>query len=216
MAIRTTAYKSLDDNYKTIYQGFAFPLPIKTVGGYEPGPWLEIEGTPSLCVRGFHGWVNKKKAFKSGSHVYEMEIEGEYVSDGEKICGTRARLVKEIFEQPQIPWEEFVKSQPTALAVVEEARRLRVETATVDLTKNKLVAGYYPVFPAYHLFRENPEKLGRCGDCGLNEFVHDGWADRNALSAKLDRFDRWELVLLIQQILAGKDNGLDMMKADGS
>lgn len=224
---RLTVYKSLDANYKSTFQGFAFPLPIK-LGGigfgtapakkvtYEPGPWLEIEGDPVLCTRGFHGWIKKEKAFREGAHVYEMELEGKYLQDHEKACSTRARLVKEIFEQPQEPWEEFVSRETSALAIVEEARGLRVGVSTVDLTKNKLVAGYYPVVPAYHLFRENPEKLGRCGDCGLNEFLHDGWEDRNALAAKLNRFDRWELVLYIQQILAGKDNGLDIVKADGS
>lgn len=213
--MRTTAYKVLDSEFKSTFQGFSWPLPLGPKGSSprEPGAWLEIEGEPKLCARGFHGFLTKEGAFKhllstAGGHVYEMEFEGSVRSDYEKICGTRARITREIFEEAPIPWEEFVKGEKYALSITAEARRQRLATNTVDLTKTNLVPGTYPVFPAYHKFRVSSiEKVATkkmCGDCGVHEAYHDGWEARAALSDKFLGYDKYELILYIQQIQNGK------------
>jgi hypothetical protein len=203
--MKMIAYKALDADYKSTFQGFAWPLPKNLGTTSDPGPWIELEGKPTLCQRGFHGWIDKKKAFLEGAHVYLMEFEGETVCDHEKICGVRARLVEEIFQQPQIKWEEIVNNKElSAFDIIEAARQIRLDLHTVDLRKFSLQAGYYPVVPAYHIFRTWNEFPDKCGDCGLNQQLHDGWEARKDLAATFDHYDRYELLLFIQQILAGK------------
>jgi hypothetical protein len=228
---RIIAYKVLDVDFKSTYQGFIWPTPPKvkatTIDSKydkpaEPGPWLEIEGEPVLCVRGFHGWLTKEKAFKEitrryndtnttgpiTGHVYEMEFEGNTVKDHEKICGTRARLVREIFEEQPVLWEQFVKNEPSAMAIIEAARKVRLATNTVDLTKEKLQTGSYPVAPAFHAFRTSTKSEyaanNLCGDCGLHASYHDGWEARHDLAMTFTNYDKYELLLYIQQVQNGK------------
>lgn len=215
---RLTVYKVLDSEYKSSVQHYSWPLPTKT----EPGPWLEMEGDPALCIRGYHGWINKETAFRDtrGAHIYEMEIEGKISQDNEKACGTRARLVKEIFIQPQEPWEEFVSKEPSAFEIIKRAKEIRRDVST-GYVANGLKYGYHPVVPSFHngpleKSKSRTHNPDTCGTCGLNEQLHDGWEDRARLATKLTQFDRWELVLYIQQILAGKDPGLDITKSEGS
>jgi hypothetical protein len=217
MAKRLTVYKVLDAQYKSTVQHYSWPLPTDT----EPGPWLDMEGDATLCIRGYHGWVNKETAFRDsrGAHVYEMEIEGVISQDIEKACGTRARLVKEIFPQPQEPWEEFVSKETSALEIIKRARAIRKDVSSGPYINGKANIGYHPVVPSFHngpLNKIAGRKPDTCGTCGLNEQLHDGWEQRALLADILTQFDRWELVLYIQQILKGKEPGLDITKSKGS
>jgi hypothetical protein len=216
-----TVYKVLDSEYKSTVQHFSWPLPTKE----EPGPWLDMEGIPILCVRGYHGWLNKEKAFREassrevkGAHVYEMEIEGEIRQDKEKACGTRARLVKEIFLMPTISWERYVKSEPSAFKIVEEAARIHAAMRYTGTNEYGNTVTHNPCVPSFHEGELTPwvDHPNMCGTCGLNAELHDGWQGRHELSEKLTHFDRYELILYIQQLLNGKDPGLDMGKSEGS
>ena len=223
--VRVTAYKVLDSNFRSTYQSYPWPTPVKSSVTHvnpkfdspkEPGPWLEIEGTPVLCGRGFHGWLTKEAAFRhlknqgieTVGHVYEMEIEGKTAQDHEKICGLRARLVREVFKS-ETPWEEFVAKTDSAYDIVLEANRLRKDATAnyINLPDTKPGTTYHPVVPAFHGdFKPYADGThpGRCGTCGLSSELHDGWEARELIAEKLKKFDMWELILYIQQIQNGK------------
>ena len=219
--VRTIAYKVLDENYKSTYQHFTWPLPIKRgLGGKEePGPWLEIEGDPVLCIRGFHGWMTKKRAFMDykthdNAHVYRMEFEGPTIDDGEKICGTRARLVCETLKHDfdGFDWDEFENSELDAFAVVEKAHKLHMELRDNGVDVRGSAYTYDPVIPPFHTGPFKPSSINpeECRVCGFPRVFH-GQLDRRALLAnKFIHFDRWELLLYIDQILAGKLPGITL------
>jgi hypothetical protein len=232
-------YKILYDNNKSVYQNFYWPTPTKHGGiglppsevTYEPGPWLEIEGDPVLCQRGFHGWVSKKKAFQDRGHlpfytasagrggpttrVYEMEIMGKVISDGDKVVATRARLVREVQRYSHFEdynWDRFVENEPSALAIVEKARGMHLEIKEYGIdprTGNNYT--YEPVVPPFHGRPFVPQDANPklCKDCGFPDTFHGTLTRRSELAKTLRHFDRWELILYIDQLLAGKDSGVE-------
>jgi hypothetical protein len=198
-------YKALDAQYLSTFQFFKWPLPKNG----KPGTWLKLDGEPELCYRGFHGWKSKHRAFQEGFHVYEMEITGKIKEDHEKVCGTRARLVCEIFTQPVIPWEQFVASTDSAFEIMKKAQEIRKDVSDNGGQRNEdgLRYGYQPCVPSFHVgplkvWEDHPDQ---CGICGLNSNLHDGWEERVKIAEKLKHFDMWELILYIQQILNGKE-----------
>ncbi len=97
------AYKVLRRDRKAApYTGFVWPVP----SGLRPGRWVKLDGEPVICVRGYHGWLKLERALleariedidkadESTFVIYEMEIGGRWVADGEKVATTRARLLR--------------------------------------------------------------------------------------------------------------------------
>lgn len=96
VAERMVVYKALDPRGRSTHQKFPWPKPQ----GKRPGKWVEIEGRPHLCVRGLHGWLTLDIARQwSEGDIYEMEIEGDIVSDDQKAAGRRGRLLR-VVEAP--------------------------------------------------------------------------------------------------------------------
>ena len=94
----------------------------------------------------------------------------------------------------RLGWEEMIRTLPPSslLEIVDHVRREAQAGHTGRGT-------YLPVVPAFHgPFKEWTE--GRCGTCGLKEEHHEGWEDRKALVEEFQRFDRWELLLVIQHL----------------
>jgi hypothetical protein len=61
---------------------------------------------------------------------------------------------------------------------------------------------YNPVVPSFHSqpFRPWKEHPDKCGDCGLDKSLHDGYEERAALAEEFKHADRWELLLVIQHM----------------
>jgi hypothetical protein len=91
-------YKQLRENGTAPHTGWRWPLP--TDDG--PGDWVELDGPPVLCQRGFHGWhhnrAEERLAFQWSDDMrwYEMEVAGTVVEDELKLAASRARLLRKV------------------------------------------------------------------------------------------------------------------------
>lgn len=68
-----------------------------------PTDWIEIgKGEkPVICKVGFHGWLTEEIALGHKAPLqllFEMELEGDIVDDGQKATGRRARLTQLLFD----------------------------------------------------------------------------------------------------------------------
>lgn len=228
-------YKALDRDGRSPYQKFKWPTPK----GKKAGTWVEVKDRPVLCRVGLHGFLRLEDAERAGAVVYEMELAGEIVKDGEKAAGQRARLLRQLFAfGPEGPIQRGVRRCETCgkphdsykvakglapqwsdlndghsyapeswddHARRQENARKRIEAyrlARLDAKKDHTGTGIYdPVVPAFHgPFKEWPEKPDRCGTCGLDRSLHRGWKDRQKLSDEFAGYDRWDLMLLIQEL----------------
>lgn len=95
-------YKALKPGNVSEYQGYYWPTP----GFGEPGEWVEAEGVLGLCMNGIHGYKTIEIARgrkRACPLVYEMELEvdegEEILSDHEKACGRRGRLLRLLYDQ---------------------------------------------------------------------------------------------------------------------
>lgn len=233
MSETVVAYKGLRVGGAAPYTGFEWPLPR----GKRPGKWVEIDGEPKLCARGFHGFLTRAAAESAGAEVYEVEITGRLVRDNEKIAGTKARLLRRIDTNiPELTergirncldcgqphdryrrgalntWEALSDGhsyrpegwESYALRVTGMADRVQAAIGERRIAQSAYdrKGTYTPVVPAYHAFKGWPEFPDRCGTCGLDEGLHDGWEARAELADRFRGYDRWELLLVIQSLEA--------------
>lgn len=230
-------YKALKHGLSP-YRNFKWPLPK----GKRKGVWIAEPGTPVLCQRGFHGFLRLEDAEKAGYEVYEMELSGPIVKDHEKAAGTRARLVRKLWQfGPEGPiskgvlkcircrkphdsyivqkgvapswvdltdghsyspetFEHYAARQKTIAARI-GAYRLARKAAQAD-DKTRPGTTYSPVVPAYHAFKDWPAEPKRCATCGLTKDLHTGWQERAKVADEFHDYDRWELLLVIQELSA--------------
>lgn len=88
------AYKFLRPDGSSVFTSFRWPLPDA-----EPGDWVEAPIEP--CRSGIHACRPRDLPYWAGRVLYEIELDGEIVEEGDKVTAGRGRLVR-----PIPAWEE--------------------------------------------------------------------------------------------------------------
>jgi hypothetical protein len=83
------AYKFLGADATSPFTGFAWSLP-----GGGPGEWVEAAVEP--CRSGIHACRLQDLPLWLGRVLYEIELDGQIVSEPTKLVASRARLVRRI------------------------------------------------------------------------------------------------------------------------
>jgi hypothetical protein len=98
------------------------------------------------------------------------------------------------------PWETYAARTASELELMQTAiaERKRV----ISEHPMPLGTSYNPVVPSFHdePFRPWDRHPDKCGICGLDESLHDGYEERAALADEFKHADRWELLLVIQHM----------------
>jgi len=86
-----TLYKVLNEDGTVFHSGQGFwPLP----SGKRPGKWLSVEGQIVPCHNGLHLCEPAHLVKWLGPAIFEVEVSGEIVNNGDKLVVSRARLVR--------------------------------------------------------------------------------------------------------------------------
>ncbi len=83
------AYKFLRADGSTAFSGFRWPLPDGA-----PGAWVEAPVDP--CRSGVHACRSADLPFWVGESLYEIELDGELVTEATKIVAARGRLLRRV------------------------------------------------------------------------------------------------------------------------
>lgn len=80
------------------------------------GEWIEMDGEPVLCERGFHASKCPWDAlqYAPGETLCLVDVDGVVIEGSDKICGTRRRIVAR-FDATDMLWDQ---ARQSALSVV--------------------------------------------------------------------------------------------------
>lgn len=192
-------YKSLRGGISTVKQFDWNPyIPVDD----KPGPWLTPVANPSLCIRGYHGWLTLDRAkadyttFSKGSlQVFEMELVGDITNDNEKAVGSLARLIKQVWPTPPIEWQKKLDAATTVMARLAVYREAERALHTSGVSPYGSPFSYNPVAPCFHNIGDN------CGS--MNQPVwHEELEERLEIKSKYPNFSR-EVILIIWLLRKG-------------
>lgn len=234
------AYKALDENGLSTYQKYKWPLPkdgkpgkwVKIndypklcVRGFHAWKTLERakeEGT-FVYEMEIEGDIVADHEKVAGSRARLTKLlwkwEPEVVETGLRLCltcgethdavivrkGLAPQWTKNGHSYNPEPWEVYVAR------LMPNDRIMGYRAAKQNLRKDHRVIGI-PVVPAVHgPFK--PWENDRCGTCGLNKGLHEGWEERKKIADEFAAYDRWELLLVIQQM---REENASQYKSQGS
>jgi len=92
-----TAYKFLAEDGTGVFSRFRWPLPARTTffrRAGRPGEWVESEVDP--CRSGIHACRLMDLPYWIAPALYEIELDGDVVSEPIKVVAPRGRLVRRV------------------------------------------------------------------------------------------------------------------------
>jgi hypothetical protein len=140
------AYKCLRANGTSVFTAFRWPLPDAG-----PGPWVEAEIDP--CRSGIHACRLADLPYWVGRELYEIELEGEIVTEPTKVVAPRGRLVRRVDA-----WERELHDAYTR-ACADRAHELAAGLRGWDATIEPLVR-YGPALLGFMAARMAEERGG--------------------------------------------------------
>jgi hypothetical protein len=104
-------------------------------------------------------------------------------------------------------WEALLSrlSIDEILPTVRRLEHIAIEEERREIKPSRSPNGQYsykPCIPSFHAgpFRSWDKFPDRCGTCGLDKGMHEGWEERAKLADEFGTYDRWELILYIQRM----------------
>lgn len=85
------AYKVLKEG-RSEFTGWRWPLPA----GGQPGAWVHVEGTLTLCVNGIHASTMEQLPHWLGTEIWEIELGGEVLREEAALVASQGRLLRRI------------------------------------------------------------------------------------------------------------------------
>jgi hypothetical protein len=105
------AYKFLRPDATSVFTGFRWPLPHQG-----PGQW--VEAPVQACRSGVHACRLSDLPLWLGRVLYEVELDGDIVTEPTKVIASRARLLRRVEA-----WDDEVRSAYTRMCA-DRAHRL--------------------------------------------------------------------------------------------